>query len=95
MHWRILTSLLRSLRNAGRESLNHDLALWLLLLYVLGVVFTTFQPWLEFSFGAIPFYFFVGVALAMAHDRQADQPLVHGQARSGATPRVIDEAGPE
>ncbi len=66
MHWRILTSLLRFLRSCRRETLNHDLALWLLLFYVLGVVLTTFQPWLEFSYGAIPFYFFVGFALAMA-----------------------------
>jgi len=95
MHWSILASLLRGLRGARRESLSGDLALWLLLLYVLGVVFTTFQPWLEFSYGAIPFYFFVGVALAMAHGRQDDQSLVHGQARPSPTTRGVDEAGPE
>jgi hypothetical protein len=73
MHWRILTSLFRFLRNSERGTLNRDLALWLFLFYVLGIVFTTFQPWLEFSYGAIPFYFFVGIALAMAHARREDQ----------------------
>jgi hypothetical protein len=66
MHWRILTSFLRSLRDSQGDPVRHDLALWLFLFYVIGIVFTTFQPWLEFSYGAIPFYFFVGFSLAMA-----------------------------
>lgn len=72
MHFRILTALLRFLWNSERETLNRDLALWLFLFFVLGMVFTTFQPWLEFSYGAIPFFFFAGIALAMAHARRDD-----------------------
>lgn len=66
MFWRILTSLFRFLRNSQRDPVRHDLALWLLLFYVVGVVFTTFQPWLEFSYGAVPFYFLAGFGIAMA-----------------------------
>ncbi len=75
MHWRIFSSLFRFLRESRRDPFQHDLALWLLLFIVMGVVFTTFQPWLEFSNGAIPFFFFAGFALGMArcHD---DRPLV-------------------
>lgn len=81
MHWRILTALLRSLRSFDRETPSRDLALWLFLFYVLGVVFTTFQPWLEFSYGAVPFYFFVGMALALAHARRDEQSLALSQMR--------------
>src|ERR1700737_4454924 len=66
MNVRILTSLLRFLRNSQRHPIRHGLALWLLLFYVIGIVETTFEPWLEFSNGAVPFYFFAGFALAMA-----------------------------
>ena len=69
LQWRILISLITSLRQSPRSTAAHDLALWLLLFYVLAVIFTSVQPWLEFSYGAIPFYVLMGFALGLARSR--------------------------
>lgn len=42
-----------------------NLVLWLFLYYILVLVTTTVQPLLEFSYGAIPFYFMMGLALGI------------------------------
>jgi hypothetical protein len=39
------------------------LVLWMFLLYIVLIIVMSVQPGLEFSYGAIPFYFFIGVAL--------------------------------
>lgn len=94
MHFRILTALLRSLWNSERETLNRDLALWLFLLFVLGMVFTTFQPWLEFSYGAIPFFFFAGIALAMARPRQDESMAREAQRLRTLNPEIPPHMAP-
>ncbi len=40
--------------------------LWLFVFYVLSMIVTSVQPLLDFSYGAIPFYFLMGVALGLA-----------------------------
>lgn len=42
-----------------------DLILWLFVFYVLSMLVTSVQPYLEFSYGAIPFYFLTGFALGL------------------------------
>jgi len=63
INWRIFALFIRALRRYQRGTLDHDLALWFLIFYVLGMLLTTVQPWLEFSYGAIPFFTLVGFAL--------------------------------
>lgn len=60
MHWKIISSFRKALRRVDRRSSEHALVLWLLLFYVLGMLMTSFQPWLEFSYGAIPFFVVLG-----------------------------------
>ena len=43
----------------------HQLVLWLFFFFVLAMIQTSVQPALEFSHGAIPFYFLVGFALGV------------------------------
>jgi hypothetical protein len=65
MHGRIACLFLRTILRRSASGVEHRLILWLSVCYVLGMVFTTFQPWLEFSYGAIPFYVFLGFALGL------------------------------
>jgi len=65
MHGRIAYLFLRTVLRRSASGVKHRLILWLSVCYVLGMVLTTFQPWLEFSFGAIPFYVFLGFALGL------------------------------
>lgn len=68
MHLKVASLLIRSLRDSRRGTFAHDLNLWFFLFYVLGVLLTTVQPWLEFSYGAIPFFTFIGFAIGLPHE---------------------------
>lgn len=48
-----------------------DLVVWLSLYHLISLIVTTVQPHLEFSHGAIPFYFLTGVALGMMRESTA------------------------
>jgi hypothetical protein len=63
MNLRITFLFLTQLSQYSRGSDNHNLAIWLFLFYISGLVLTTFQPWLEFSYGAVPFFVFLGFAV--------------------------------
>jgi len=67
MHGRIACLFLRTILRRSASGVKHRLMLWLSVCYVLGMVLTTFQPWLEFSYGAIPLYVFLGFALGLMH----------------------------
>ncbi len=77
LHWQILKRFLGGLRRYTRGSFAHDLVLWCFLFYVLGLFVTSIQPWLEFSYGAIPFSLIVGFALGVLQheDLNCPQPL--------------------
>lgn len=66
LHGRIFFLLLKSIRKIDRQDSLYNIHLWFFLTYVLCIVFTSVQPWLEFSYGAIPFYVIVGYAIYLA-----------------------------
>jgi hypothetical protein len=74
---RVGTILVRCARRGPRGTFEHNLWLWLLLFFVSGLAFTTFQPWLEFPYGAIPFYTIIGFGLGLFHkNASGSQPLL-------------------
>ena len=77
LQWQILKRFLGGLRRYRRDSFAHDLVLWCFLFYVLGLFVTSVQPWLEFSYGAIPFSLIVGFALGVLQheDLNCPQPV--------------------
>lgn len=67
--WTWVTVLLfRSVRITKTDSdrTNHEIFLILFVFFALGMLRTSLQPWLEFTYGAVPFYFFVGYIVAYA-----------------------------
>ena len=66
MHLSIFSLLIRNVRRAQRGTLTRDLNLWFFLYYICGMMLTTVQPWLEFSYGAIPCYTLIGFYLGRA-----------------------------
>jgi len=65
-HFFVLRSFLRGLQaRSSLDDLSADLLLWLLFLYLLFMITTSVQPLLEFSHGAVPFFFLMGFALGM------------------------------
>lgn len=71
----ILLALLRLLRTSRQMPHQHDFALWFFLFFILAILFTSVQPWLEFSEGAIPFFFLVGAALGLSRTRGEGLPF--------------------
>lgn len=55
-----------------------DLILWLFFLYLLIMITTSVQPLIEFSHGAVPFFFLTGAALGMIR-WQVLEPSAHAQ----------------
>lgn len=76
---RVGTTLVRCARRSPCGTFEHNLWLWLLLFFISGLVFATFQPWLEFPYGAIPFYAIVGFALGLYH---RPREVKHGRAHT-------------
>ncbi len=69
--WRIFRVLLGSVRAVPIADPRHGLRLWFLLFFLLGLFETTVQPWLEFSYGAIPFFLLAGFGMAFAEEKRA------------------------
>jgi hypothetical protein len=65
VHARILSTFARGLRASRHEPAARSLYLWLLMFYSLGMLFTTVEPWLEFSYGAVPFFTLVGFVMGL------------------------------
>ena len=65
-HFLIVRRFVHVLRRRGQLDKKHsDLRLWLFIFYILFMLVTSVQPYLEFSYGAIPFYFLMGFALGI------------------------------
>jgi hypothetical protein len=65
-HLSIVARFFRGLRARGpSDETASSLVLWLFIFYVTAMVVTSVQPLLEFSYGAIPFYFLMGFALGV------------------------------
>jgi hypothetical protein len=62
---------LRAMKRTAPGSFARLLFLWLFLFYLTGMLLTTTEPWLEFSYGAIPFYTVMGYTIGLL--RSADQ----------------------
>jgi len=67
-HISVLTHFAQGIRNRRQaDGLVCDLIPWLFLFYMFSVMVTSVQPYLEFSYGAIPFYFIVGFAIGVIY----------------------------
>jgi O-antigen ligase len=65
-HFLLVRRFVHVLRRRGQLDKKHsDLMLWLFIFYILFMLVTSVQPYLEFSYGAIPFYFLTGFALGI------------------------------
>lgn len=85
-HFLILRSFYKGLRARSLlDDVSADLLLWLFCLYLLFMVTTSVQPLLEFSHGAVPFYFLMGFALGIVRRRVSEQMNV----RCGALARAM------
>ena len=62
-HWIIIRRFWKALHRWQMGSFEHTLLLWFLVFYTLGMLVTTVQPWLEFSYGSIPFFILLGFAI--------------------------------
>jgi hypothetical protein len=81
----IVRGFLRALRSrSAHQDKSYRLVLWLFAFYVLQMITATVQPYLEFSHGSIPFYFFAGFALSLLPTPRPF-PLPHPGARSAPT----------
>ncbi len=69
---RIIYLFVRSLWKEPKESFEHALKLWLFLFYITGMILASLQPWLEFSYGAIPFYIVLGFSIAILTKKPKD-----------------------
>lgn len=74
MQWKVFSLFIRSLRNTRQNSFKHNLFLWLFLFYIISMLYTSVQPWLEFSYGAIPFFTIIGFTLGLGeHTEHANR----------------------
>ena len=73
----ILTALryIRALRRGHTLGEWSPLILWLFLYFVLALLFTSVQPAFEFSHGAIPFYFFLGLTIGVLRNLENNAGL--------------------
>lgn len=92
MHARIAYLLIRAVREAPRASMMHKFAVWMLIFYVLAMLHTSAQPWLEFPQGAIPFYCLIGFMIALANLDGFGSGVRHAREARGSVARVILEA---
>jgi hypothetical protein len=73
-HLSVVSRFLRALRDRKASKKSHDFTLWFFAFYILSLIVTTVQPHLEFSFGAIPFYFLIGFAIGALRGLPKDAP---------------------
>lgn len=69
---RIIYLFIRSLWKDPKEPFQHALILWLFMFYITGMILASVQPWLEFSYGAIPFYIVLGFSIAILTKKPKD-----------------------
>ncbi len=75
-HFLIVRRFLGALRARARKDKKlSELVLWLFLFYILSMLVTSVQPHLEFSYGAIPFYFLIGFALGIMRWQLGDKVI--------------------
>jgi hypothetical protein len=67
-------------RASGEDAEGRNLSAWLIVWFGLGLFYTCFQPWLEFSYGGVPFYILTGLAVGLA-GRGVGSPLAPGTRR--------------
>lgn len=82
MNAQFVRLLLTGVRRSTVGSPERGLFIWLVAYFTLAVVTTTVQPWLEFSYGAIPFYMFMGLGMGL---KRVQEPL----SASRSTARLI------
>ena len=86
-HFFILRDFYNGLRARSLlDGVTADLLLWFFFLYLLFMVTTSVQPLLEFSHGAVPFFFLMGVAVGIVRWRGLGEASVHRGALSFAKP---------
>jgi hypothetical protein len=68
---RFVVSIVRCIRFQPRGSLLHAFGLWFMIFYGVWMMFTSTQPYLEFSHGAVPFYVVMGYVIGL--DRKLRQ----------------------
>ena len=79
-HFLIVRRFVHVLRRRSQLDKKHsDLMLWLFIFYILSMLVISVQPYLEFSFGAIPFYFLMGFALGFMRRQLEDKGLESNQ----------------
>lgn len=66
---RTLKLILINIRTAGGQDKNNQI--WILVYFACGIVLTTFQPWLEFPYGTIPFYIVIGYSIGIYYKNKA------------------------
>jgi hypothetical protein len=66
VHARILSLFVEGLRRNHNDEHSRSLYLWMLLSYLLSMLFTSVEPWLEFSFGAVPFFTLIGFVMGLS-----------------------------
>ena len=67
---RIVYLFICSLWKNPKNTFEHALKLWLFLFYITSMILASLQPWLEFSYGAIPFYIVLGFSLGILSPHQ-------------------------
>jgi len=75
VHARIVALLFGGLRRHRSDEVLRSLYLWLLLSYLLSMLFTSVEPWLEFSFGAVPFFTLVGFVMGLVDADETHEAL--------------------
>lgn len=88
LHLWIGLSILRLTFLAGEDWRAMVIGQGALTLFVVGHTLTSFQPWLEFTYGSVPFFTFTGLALAMWDERRQ-----RGTMQEGREPRPHSERG--
>jgi hypothetical protein len=76
LHWKIVALFLRSLRSSRQRPRDKNIILWFFLFYILGIMLTSVQPWLEFSYGAIPFFTIMGFAIGLLYENTGHTQLL-------------------
>jgi hypothetical protein len=62
---RIFYVLFQSIREVNKDHPMYGFRLWFLAYFFVCLFHTSVQPWLEFSFGSIPFYVILGYGISL------------------------------
>ena len=64
---RVLYLLIKAFRMSKGKILEKNIVLWFMLFYMLSFILSSVQPWLEFSYGAVPFFILMGFAVGWSN----------------------------